>query len=85
MAESGEVDREIALRVLRHCGVSVLVNSDEYTLSKNDVIETHKLQSPLSRRMIHYLSRTFDVSIHLFYNPDMQEGSRQDNPPNKKS
>lgn len=74
MGESGEVDREVALQVLRQNGVSVLISGDEYTLSKNEAIEAHKLQSPLSRRMVHYLSRTFKVSIHLFYNPDMQPG-----------
>ena len=85
MGESGEVDRETALQVLRNGGVGVSIVGDKYTLSKGEVIETHNLQDPLSRRMVHYLSRTFDVPVHLFYNPGMQIAAPPSTPPSEKS
>ncbi len=35
---------------------------------KGTIVEAHRLPDPVGRKLIHYLARTFDVPIHLFYN-----------------
>ena len=67
----GTVSREYAIRILTDSGVSVSPqkgsNNDELVLAKSGYLEVRVLPDPISRKMIHYLSRKFEVSIHLFY------------------
>jgi len=71
MGASGEVDKDSVLRVLRANSVSVSHDqaTNEYTISKGDLTEVHVLSARLSRRMVHYFARKYDIHIHLFYNP----------------
>jgi hypothetical protein len=73
LSDSGEVDKDTVLTVLRHAGVNIFVDGSKHVLSKGNVIEVQFLQPKVSRRMLHHFSRKFGISIHLFFNPFMLE------------
>lgn len=80
MSEGGEVDREIIIAVLRANGIDVHGQDegpqDMLVIVKGDLIEAQQLPKRVSRKMVHYFSRKYNVPIHLFYNPQM--GSQED-------
>jgi hypothetical protein len=75
MSESGEIDRDVVIAVLRRNGVDVHGQQDGpedmLVLAKGNVIEGQRLPKMVSRKMIHYLARKYGIYIHHFYNPDL--------------
>ena len=73
MNDVGEVARHTVLGVLRANKVEVGKTDDPaiYVLAKGEIIEAQKLPDHISKTMLHYLSRRFDVPIYAFYNPGM--------------
>jgi hypothetical protein len=73
MSESGEVDREVVIAVLRAKGVDVHGQADGppdmLVLAKGDRVEGQRFPKMVGRKMLHYLCRHYPVYIHEFYNP----------------
>ncbi|PYT49516.1 MAG: hypothetical protein DMG44_10650 [Acidobacteria bacterium] len=71
MNESGEVDREIVIAVLRTHSVEVHGQdegpADMLVLAKGNRIEGQRLPNPVSRKMISYLARQYGIPIEKFY------------------
>ncbi len=67
----GAVKRSIVLDVLKKHNVFVAAKSNEFTLNKGDIVEVYRFPDPLHRRMIHRLSRKFDIPIHHFYHQEL--------------
>lgn len=68
------VPRVTVLRVLRECGVDVVERGgEEVSLAKGSTFETQVLPKNVSKRMLHYLHRRYDVPIHYFFNPVMMD------------
>lgn len=72
--ESGYVKKEIVIDVLRRHGVGVspLGGAPEVMiLIKGDKVDARPLQDEVSRGVLRYLTRHFNIPIHHFYNPLM--------------
>ncbi len=73
MAE-GNVQSEIVINVLRAHGVDVSRRRgtiDMWIFAKGKIVEVHKLDCYISRRILHHLQYKFNIPIHHFYNPHM--------------
>ena len=79
MSETGDVSLADVIFVLEKNAVRVSKeehgSQDMYVLAKGDKLRVERLAEPVSRKMAHYLARTFDIGIHEFYHPDMAGGS----------
>ena len=42
---------------------------DEFVITKDSIIEVQSLPEVVPRRLIHYLSRRFEIEIHRIYHP----------------
>jgi hypothetical protein len=75
MSESGEVDRDVVIAVLRQNGVDVHGQDDGpedmLVLAKGNKVEGQRLPKMVSRKMLHYLARKYDIYIHHFYHPEV--------------
>jgi hypothetical protein len=72
--ESGYVNREIVIDILRRHGVgmSPLSGAPEVMiLIKGDKIDARPLSDEVSRCVLRYLTRRFNIPIHHFYTPLM--------------
>jgi len=65
------VPQEFVLEVLRRHGVDVFEQEGTTYLSKDDIHKAFVLPHRVHRRMLHQLSRTFGVPIHLLFRPDL--------------
>jgi hypothetical protein len=79
VSETGEISFADAIKVLEKNNVSVSKeengSADMYVLAKGDVVKVERLTDPVSRKMVHYLARIFDIGVHEFYHPEMAGGS----------
>ena len=79
MSETGEISFADAIAVMEKNGVSVSKEengtADMYVLAKGEIVKVERLTDPISRRMVHYLARTFNIGVHEFYHPEMAGGS----------
>jgi hypothetical protein len=70
----GEVNKDTVIEVLRANGVDVFPQQgspDIMVFAKGDILEAKRMASPtVSRRMLHYFQRKFDIPIYHFYHPD---------------
>lgn len=81
MTNSGEVDLKTVIEVLRNNRVAVTAQKDgTFIIEKDETIEVHNLKPQVSKRMLQYLKRKFDVPIHHFYNPLMSTKSDGEKP-----
>jgi len=71
--DDGAVPLDQVISVLRSSGVTVLSTEGRYYLSKNTILEVQELTDPVRRKVIHYFSRKFEVSILRFYYPDVPD------------
>jgi hypothetical protein len=72
--ETGDVDREQVIQVLRHYKLGASDDPDNpgcIILAKELILESVPLPNPVSRKMLHYFQRTYGIAIHHFYHPDM--------------
>jgi hypothetical protein len=75
--DSSYVGRNTIIDVLQRHGVEVSCDDDGpagpgmMILIKGDKIDSRKLPSEVSRPVLRYLARLFDIPIHHFYNPLM--------------
>ena len=75
--ETGDVDRETVIHILRRHGVGVSDDPDNpgsVILIKGNIIESKPLPNRVGRRLLQYFKRTYKIPIHLFYHPEMMEG-----------
>lgn len=70
-AEFEGVQQELVLEVLRKHGVDVFETEGTVYLSKDDIHKAFVLPRRVHRRMLHQLSRTFNIPIHLLFRPDL--------------
>ena len=73
-SESGEVDRDAVLKVLRFHKVEISPDSENkgaMLLVRGSIVKSEPIAEWSSRRFIHYLQRVFDIPIHHFYHPEM--------------
>ena len=42
---------------------------DEFVITKDSIIEVQSLPEIVPRRLIHYVSRRFEIEIHRIYHP----------------
>ena len=72
---NGELPRAEVVKVLESRGVSVSNFDGKKTLTRleNDdgVVLVIALPQWVVRRLVHQISRKFDIHIHLFYHSDM--------------
>ncbi len=76
--ETGEVDRETVIMVLRRNGVGVSDDPDNpgsVVLIKGNIVESKPLPKWVGRRLLQYFQRTYQIHIHYFYHPEMMEGT----------
>ena len=77
--DSGEVDRDTVLLVLRFHKVDVSPDPNVpnlFNLARGDEPPEAKIIDPwVGRRMIQYLKRRFAIPVHHFYRPEMMTGS----------
>jgi hypothetical protein len=75
MSESGEIDRDVVIAILRKNGVDVHGQedgpADMLVLAKGNAVEGQRLPKMVSRKMIHYLARKYGIYAHLFYHPEL--------------
>jgi hypothetical protein len=75
VSESGEIDRDIVIGVLRANGVDVRGQdhgpANMLVIAKGELVEAQQLPKAVSRKMVHYFSRKYGIPIHHFYNPEM--------------
>jgi len=75
MQNMGEVIRETVIDVLRAHHVEVSPQSDSpdgmMILAKGDKLESRIIPKRASKKLLQYFARTYNVPIHLFYNPQM--------------
>ena len=75
MGDTGEVDRDIVILVLRANQVQVARMKEDdpewFVLIKGENVEAKRFYKKVPRRMLQYLHYHFDVPIHYFYHPDM--------------
>lgn len=76
MVDDGTVDRATVIKVLRAHAVEASLlpgqkHQDEMLLVKAEIIDVRTLPPRCGRRLLQYLSRTFNIPIHHFYNPLM--------------
>jgi len=75
--ESGEVDRDTIIRVLRFHGIDVSQDYKEagnYLLVRGATVQSIPIEDWSKRRFVHFLQRTFTIPIHHFYRPEMMGG-----------
>lgn len=73
-SETGEVDRETVLLVLRHYHVGVADDPENpgcMILIKDEVVESKPIPKLVGKRLLQYFKRRYGVPIHHFYHPDM--------------
>jgi len=73
-SESGAVDRDAVIKVLRFHRVEISPDSENegsMLLVRSDIIKSVPIPPWCSRRFVHYLQRTFNIPIHHFYHPEM--------------
>ena len=66
----GAVPRADVLRTLCKAGVRIDHDGDEFSLSKDHVLEVQLLPDSVPRKMVHRLSNRFGLQIHDFYHPN---------------
>jgi hypothetical protein len=75
MSESGEVDRDVVIAVLRRSGVDVRGQQDGpedmLVLAKGKTVEGQTLPKMVSRKMVHYLARKYGIDVNNFYHPEL--------------
>lgn len=76
MPSDGEVPLRIVELVLQAHGVSVSRGrldglESTTTMARDDIVVATVLPDPVSRRMLHFLKRKFNIPIHHFYHPLM--------------
>lgn len=71
MTDIGDVPR----KTLRANGVDVSFQeggeSNMMILAKGDILEVRRIPERVKKKSLHYLSRTFDIPIYIFFNPLM--------------
>lgn len=74
--ETGEVDKETILVVLRFHNVDISPdpeNEGAMLLVRGDIVDSIMIPEWVGRRLVQYLKRTFDIPVHHFYRPEMME------------
>lgn len=72
--ESGEVDGETILKVLRFHGVETSPdpeNPGAMLLVRGTIVKSEPIADWNGRRCVQFLKRTFSIPVHHFYNPEM--------------
>jgi hypothetical protein len=75
------VGRETVIQVLQARGVTVTPLDDSgingmLRLSKGEYFENKRLPEVCRKKLLRYLERKFDVSVELFYNPQLLPNTR---------
>lgn len=75
MTDAGNVVRSVVIDALRAHGVEVSEQQDGdpgmMLLVKGDLMEVREIPERASKKLLQYLSRTYAIPIHHFYNPHM--------------
>lgn len=88
MATNGSVPIRDVEMALKRYGCEVIQGEQsggddgyrQLQISRGDSVISGIFAGSLPRRQLHYLARTFDVPIHIFYHPDFQTSSESADP-----
>jgi hypothetical protein len=72
--EEGTVDRATVVKVLTSNGVAVSKskhNAKCLIIEGNGRVESQEFGERISRKMLQYLARHYNIPIHFFYNPQI--------------